>query len=179
MDRRTKVLFGIVILAAGGFVVDRIFTSLWWEPWKKTRDEIASVNQGLFRVNATLSDEPKAKKDWKKVRDLLDKPRKPDVQNNFIQHLGSICDKVGTTFDFQGAQQQRQGDFKEYVVDFKLKLSWEKYVDLLGELHNSKELLKPIRLHISSQYEKEDRMDVDVRVSTIEFDPVAQKTGAK
>lgn len=179
MDRRTKVLFGIVILAAGGFLADRVFTSLWWEPWKKTRDDIREVNQTLFRTNSILTDEPKAQKDWKKVRDLLDKPRKPDVQNNFLEHLGNISDKVGATFDFQGSQQQRQGDFKEYVVDFKLKLTWEKYVDLLGELHNSRELLKPIRINISSQYEKDDRMDVDVRVSTIEFDPVAQKTGTK
>ena len=179
MDRRTKVLFGIVILAAGGFLADRAFTSLWWEPWKKTRDEIRDVNQALFRTNSILTDEPKAQKDWKRVRDLLDKPRKPDVQNNFLEQLGNISDKVGATFDFQGSQQLRQGDFKEYVVDFKLKLTWEKYVDLLGELHNSRELLKPIRINISSQYEKDDRMDVDVRVSTIEFDPVAQKTGTK
>jgi len=179
MDRRTKVLFGIVILAAGGFVADRIFTSLWWEPWKKTRDEIREVNQALFRANSTLTDEPKVQREWKKVRDLLNKPRKPDVQNNFLEHLGAITDKVGATFDFQGSQVQRQGDFKEYVVDFKLKLPWEKYVDLLGELHNSRELLKPIRININSQYEKEDRMDVDLRVSTIEYDPVAQKSGAK
>ena len=30
MDRRTKVLFGIVILAAAGFVADKLVANLWF-----------------------------------------------------------------------------------------------------------------------------------------------------
>lgn len=179
MDRRTKVLFGIVIAAAAAFVADKLFMSLWWEPWKQTSAAIGEADLALYRVNAKLAEEAEAQKNWKKVRDLLEKGRKPDVQNHFLGHLGAICDKQRLTFDHQGTQVARQGDFKEYVVDMKLKLSWEKYVDLLGELHNSKELLKPIRINISSQYEKDERMDVDLRVSTIEFDPPPKKTGAR
>ena len=91
--------------------------------------------------------------------------------------VGQLCEKVGATFNYVSQQQGRQVDFKEYVVDFKLQLPWEKFVTLLEELHNSREFLKLIRLNIASQYEREDRMDVDLRVSTIEFDP--QRTGTK
>ena len=173
MDRRTKVLFGIVILAAAGFVADKLVVNLWWEPWKETRDKIAQVDKDLTRVNRTLKDEDKIRKEWKEVSVLLDKPRTPDVQNHFLEHLRQLCEKVGATFNYVSQQQGRQVDFKEYVVDFKLQLPWEKFVTLLEELHNSREFLKLIRLNIASQYEREDRMDVDLRVSTIEL------TGAK
>lgn len=179
MDRRAKVLSWIVLLAAAGFVADRLVASLWWEPWKTAREQIQDADRQLARLNGTLKGEEKAQKDWKKVRDLLAKQRTPDVQNHFVEHLAAICDKVGVENNMQQSPPGRQGDFKEYVVDTKLKLTWAQYLDLLVELHNSRELLKPIRINISSQYDKEDRMDVDLRVSTIEWDRVPQKTGVK
>jgi hypothetical protein len=179
MNRRTKVLFGVVILAAGGFMLDRLFTSLWWEPWKKTGEEIQEAERQLAKVNRTLAGEKKAKEEWDAIHKHLIKPRSPDVQNHFLEHLASICDKVGVENNMQGAQLGKQGDFKEYIVDTKLKLTWGQYVDFLGELHKSTELLKPLRININSVYEKEERLDVDLRLSTIEFDPVPQKAGAK
>lgn len=171
MSGRTKILFGVVLLAGAAFLVDKIVTNFWWEAWKKTRDEIVDVDRQLAPVHRTLKDEDKIRKEWRRVRDLLDKPRMPDVQNHFVEHLRQICEKIGATFDFLGGQQGRQGDFKEYVIDFKLKLPWDKFVGLLEEFHNSREFLKPVRINIASKYDKEDQLDVDFRVSTIEFDP--------
>jgi hypothetical protein len=179
VNRRTKVLFAIVIAVAAGFVIDKLVTSLWWEPWKKTRDDIADVDKSLARVIRTMRDEDKVRKEWKEVRNLLDRPRTPDVQNHFLEHLRQICEKVGATLNFTSGQPGRQGDFKEYVVDFKLQLTLEKFVSLVEELHNSREFLKLVRLNILSKYDKEDLMDLDLRVSTIEFDPAAQRAGAK
>ena len=169
MNRRTKVLFAVVLVAAAGFVVDKLATSLWWEPWKKTGDEIADVDKQLRGVNRTVAQEKRIAQEWKEIRDLLDKPREPDVQNHFLEHLRQICDKVGTTFNYTAVPPGKQGDFKEYVVDFKLQLTWDRYVSLVEELHNSRDLLRILKINIGSQYDREDRMDVDLKVSTIEF----------
>jgi hypothetical protein len=75
----------------------------------------------------------------------------------------------------ENPQPVQQGDFKEYIFDTKFKLTWAQYVDLLVELHKSTEFLKPIRMTVASQYEKEDRLDVDLEVSTIEYSPAPVK----
>ena len=179
MNRRTKVLLLVVVVAGAGFIVDQLFRSLWWNPWQKTQAEIRDADGALSKLKRTLLREEKAAKEWDKVKKLLDRRQGPDVENHFVQHLGTICDKVGVENSMSGGPAGRRGDFKEYIVDTKLKLTWAQYVDFLGELHNSRELLKPIRITLTSMYEKEDRMDADLRLSTIEFDRVPVKAGAK
>jgi hypothetical protein len=79
----------------------------------------------------------------------------PDVHTNFMTHLTEIFDKAGVVFDVSGTPQAvQQGDFKEYIFDTKFKLTWAQFVDLLVELHNSKEFLKPLRMNVVSAYEK-------------------------
>lgn len=177
MNRRTRVLLLIVIAAGAAFLGDQLFRGVWWTPWKKALADIRDADFAIARLKSTLQREDKVTKEWDKVEKLLKKQRAPDVENHFVEHLGNICEKVGVENSMQGTSQARRGDFKEYVVDTKLKLSWGQYVDLLAELNNSKELLKPVRITLNSQYDKEDRIDVDLRLSTIEFDPVAPKAG--
>jgi hypothetical protein len=183
MDRRTRVLIVVVIAAAGAFVLDKVFTSLWWDPWKKLSAEIRKTDQDLAAANVILSRRDAIQKEWKTVQGHLAKPRAPDVPNHFFSHLGAMCSRVGVTTDIQGIQggagQQQQGDFREYVYDVKFRLTWAQFVDLLLELHNSREFLKPIRIHISSQYEREDRLDLDLKVSTIEYAPAPAKAGTR
>ena len=53
------------------------------------------------------------------------------------------------------------------------------FVDLLAELHNSREFIKALHLSVVSKYEREERLDVTLRVATIEYAPQPAKTGAK
>jgi hypothetical protein len=179
MNRRTKVLFLIVVVAGAAFLGDQLFSGIWWSPWQKAQADIRETDAALAKLKSTLQREEKVSREWDKVKKLLDKPRTPDVENHFLEHLGAICSKMGLEPSMQGVTVGRRGDFKEYLVDTKLKLTWGQYVDLLGELNDSRELLKPIRITLNSQYEKEDRLDVDLRLSTIEFDPVPVKAGMK
>jgi len=180
MDRRAKILLVVVLAAAGAFVLDKAFTALWWSPWTKLTAEIRRVEQELAAAQVILSRREAIQKEWKTIRGHLGKPRAPDVPNHFFSHLGAMSTRVGVTTDIQGgAGQQQQGDFREYVYDMKFKLSWAQFVDLLLELHNSREFLKPIRVHISSQYEREDRLDLDLKVSTIEYAPAPAKAGTR
>ena len=84
---------------------------------------------------------------------------------------GEVARTAEVTFDIKGVREQQQGDFKEYVFETQIKLKWEQLGELLVALHNSREFLKPARVTVGSQYEKEERLDVDLKVSTIEYAP--------
>ena len=55
------------------------------------------------------------------------------------------------------------------------ELNWSQLVDLLRELHESREFLKPVRLGINSRYDKEGKLDLSLRVSTIAWAPPVKK----
>jgi hypothetical protein len=179
-DRRTKILALVTAIAAGAFVADKAFTFLWWEPWSKVNVEIQKTDLEVSKANATLAREALVRRDWNRVKARLDEPRTPDVHTHFLTHLGDVFEKTGVAFDVsENPQPSQQGDFKEYIFDTKFKLTWAQFVELLVELHNSKEFLKPLRMNIGSQYEKEDRLDLELRLSTIEYSPAPVKAGMK
>jgi hypothetical protein len=168
----------VVLLVGAGFVLDRLFLAPWLGRWEKLSEEIRRTEEAIQKARATLAREKAVRRDWEEVRALLAAERKPDVQNHFFAHLGEIAKRVGRNVDIQGTGRvQQQGDFKEYVYETRFKLTWEELVRLLVELHNSNEFLKPLRLSVASQYEREDRLDLDLRVSTLEYAPVPPKAG--
>ena len=180
MDKRTRVLVILAALVAGAFVLDKAVMALVVTPLQKINEDLTATEGQIRKANTALNSQETVTRNWNKIRDRLDQPHLPDVHTNFMTHLTEIFDKVGVVFDVSGTPQAvQQGDFKEYIFDTKFKLTWAQFVDLLVELHNSKEFLKPLKLTVSSQYEKEDRLDVDLRLSTIEYAPVPVKAGAK
>jgi hypothetical protein len=179
-DKRTKVL--ILITAAVGtlFLLDRGVTALVVDPWSTLSKEIVRTDAETQRAYQTLSGEEKVRRDWNKIRDRLDEPKTPDVHTSFLSHLGDLFQKVGVAFDVsENPQHQQQGDFREYIFETKFKLTWPQLVELLVELNNSREFLRPLKVSVISMYEKEDRLDVDLRLSTIEYSPTPAKAGPK
>jgi len=180
MDRRTKLLAIGAGVVVGLFLLDKAVSALVVDPWTRINQDLVKTENEIKKANATLNNEATVRRDWTKIRERLDAPRPPDVHTNFGAHLGDLFEKAGVLFDYaENPQPQQQGDFKEYIFDTKFKLSWAQFVDLLIELHESREFLKPLRITIGSQYEKEDRLDVDLKVSTIEYSPAPVKAGAK
>jgi hypothetical protein len=179
-DRRTKLLAIVAITALGLFLLDKAVSALVIDPWTKINLELAKTEAEIKKANTTLNQQDAVARDWAKVRDRLDQPRTPDVHTHFLTHLGDVFEKANVTFDVsENPQPQQRGDFKEYIFDTKFKLTWAQFVDLLVELHNSKEFLKPLRLSVGSQYEKEDRLDLELKVSTIDYSPAPVKAGPK
>ncbi len=169
MDKRTRLLVAVVGIVVVGFLLDKFLLSPWMEKWARLSDEIRTADADLQKAEAILGREDEVRKEWEKVQALLAKPRVPDVQNHFVAHLNEIWTEVGVTADVSiNDRPQQQGDFKEYVYEAKLKLPWDKLLKLLVELNNSREFVKVQRLGVTSQYEREDRLDVDLKVSTIE-----------
>lgn len=178
-DRRTQVLVGVVVAAGLAFAADRFFISKWWDGWKRLTDDIRKTDIEIAKAKAVLAREKRVFDEWAALRKKLD-ARPDDVPTHFMGHLGAICDRTGVSLDAtRSPQPQQNGDFKEYVYETRFKLTWEQFVGLLASLHNSREFLKTSRIAISSQYEKEPRLDLDLKVSTIEYAPLAQKPGTK
>ncbi|HLY09050.1 MAG TPA: hypothetical protein VKW04_07105 [Planctomycetota bacterium] len=179
-SKRTKVLAIVALAIVGLFLADKIVSALVIDPWTKISQDLAKTENEIRRANATLNSEDAVHRDWIKVRNRLDEPHVPDVHTSFLTHLGDLFEKVGVAFDVsENPQPQQQGDFKEYIFETKFKLTWAQFVDLLVELNNSKEFMKVLRISVLSQYEKEDRLDLDLKVSTIEYSPAPVKAGQK
>ena len=180
MDKRTRVLVIVTVVAALGFVLDKAVSALVLDPLQKIGDELTATEAQIKKANTALNNRDAVTRNWTKIRDRLDQPRLPDVHTNFMAHLNEIFDKAGVVSDISGTTQPvQQGDFKEYVFDMTFKLTWPQLVDVLVELHNSREFLKPLHLAVASQYEKEDRLDVELKLSTIEYSPAPVKAGGK
>ena len=180
MDKRRKILIVVTAVAGTAFLLDRAVSALVFEPLQKINLEITKTETEIKKANTVLNSEESVKRNWTKIRDRLDEPRPPDIHTNFLAHLGDHFEKIGVAYDVnENPQPQQQGDFKEYIFDTKFKLTWPQFVELLVELHNSKEFLKVLRMNIGSQYEKEDRLDLELRVSTIEYFPAPAKAGMK
>lgn len=180
MDKRRRILIVGTILAVAAFLLDKAVTALVLEPLQKINQEIAKTDAEIRKANTVVNTEETAKRNWTRIRERLDEPRPPDIHTNFLAHLGDHFEKVGVAYDVnENPQPQQQGDFKEYIFDTKFKLTWPQFIELLVELHNSKEFLKVLRMNVGSQYEKEDRLDLELKVSTIEYSPAPVKAGLK
>lgn len=180
MDKRRRILILVTIVAAGAFLLDKAVSALVLEPLQKINQDMTKTEADIKKANTVLNTEETVKRNWTKIRDRLDEPRPPDIHTNFLAHLGDHFEKIGVAYDVnENPQHQQQGDFKEYIFDTKFKLTWPQFVELLVELHNSKEFLKVLKMSVGSQYEKEDRLDVELRVSTIEYFPAPAKAGMK
>ena len=180
MDKRQRILVIATIAVAAAFLLDKAVSALVFEPLGRINTDLVKTENEIKKANTILNNQDVVTKNWNKVRDRLDLPRTPDVHTHFMTHLGDLFEKVGVVFDVSGTPQaQQQGDFKEYIFDTKFKLTWPQFVDLLVELHNSREFVKPLRMNIGSQYEKEDRLDVELKLSTVEYSPATAKTSPK
>jgi hypothetical protein len=178
MNPRTRILALAAAAAAGLFLMDKAASAFWFEPWAKVTADLAKADHEIAAARATLVQEKRYQDDWAKVLARLEKPRLPDVNTHFVSHLGDICKRVGVTPDVSGnPQPQQTGDFKEYAYETKFKLTWGQFVDLLAELHQSKEFVKVLKVGVASQYEREDRLDVELKLSTIEHSPAPAKNG--
>jgi Tfp pilus assembly protein PilO len=180
MGRHSKVLAIVLAVAVAGFLGDQLFLSPWLDTMKKRDADIARVQAEIARHKAVLAREKAVRQEWERLSALLTRKREPSIEAHFMTHLGDLCKKAGVSYDrIQNDRVVQQGVFKEYPYQTKFKLSWSELVRLLVALHNSPELLKPARVTITSLYEREPRIDLDLKVSTLEYEPLAAKNGTK
>ena len=179
MDKRTRILAILAGAAALFFIVDAMLTSLWLDPAAELSAKLEVVDAELDRANKIVARGNQTRSAWAMIQSRLDKPRNPDVPSHFHSHLDGLFGGAGLDPDIQASAPRQRDDFKEYSYEVRSELNWSQLVDLLRELHESREFLKPVRLGISSRYDKEDKLDLSLRVSTIAWAPVKKKKGRR
>lgn len=179
MDKRTRILAGVAVAAALIFVVDGVAGAIWFDPSADLSKKLQVVDAELEQAHVILARGDQIKKEWEEIRRWLDRPRLPDVPSHFHSHLDGLCGGAGLNPDIQASPPRQRDDFKEYAYEVRAELKWSQLVDLLWELHESREFLKPVRLGIDSRYDKEEKLALSLRVSTIAWAPEPKKKRRK
>lgn len=172
VDRQKLMVWGVAALAAA-FFVDRFYFTPWYDEMKKLRTDLEGVGRQLAVARATVATAPAVKAEWKVLNDRLARAKESDTLNEFVIGLGKLCADAGVSnLSTKPGREQKvgeRGEFIEYAVETNFQATWEPFVRLLYKIACEKEFLKVQRLVITSKYEKEDRLDVELRASTIEL----------
>ena len=179
MEKRTRILVGVALAAVLFFIVDGVAGAMWLDPSAELSKKLEAVDAELDRAHGILARSGQIKKEWAEIQNRLDRPRLPDVPNHFHSHLDDLFSAAGLDPDIQASPPRQRDDFKEYGYEVRSGLKWPQLVDLLGELHESRQFLKPVRLRIDSRHDKGERLELSLKVSTIAWSPVQKKTRRK
>lgn len=180
MSKRERTILIVVVSVIGLFLVDRF----WFSPFLEARADILKQREAeehrKDEYEAMIRQRSQRQADWRKVEAALKKQKEveTDALNHLVFNMVELTSKSGINLAVNGQGEQKTGAFREVYVETKFETDWEHLVDLLFAIHKSPELLRTRRIAIRSQYEKQAKLDVDLRVSTIEALPVAAK-GAK
>ncbi len=170
MDRQ-KLLVWIVLSAVGLWLFDQIYFGPWSDEMRKLGDETAKMRTQVEMARRTVAARREAAADWKAVEDRIGKGRESDaVVNEFVAGLQNLSGVVGLqNWSTKVGRGQKTGDFAEHAVETSFQAGWEAFVRLLWDLRGWKDFIRVQRFVITSKYEKENRLDVEMRVSTIEL----------
>jgi hypothetical protein len=169
MSSRERTL-GIATLAV---VVAAGVYAFWLSPFLGNADAIAAkrreLGQQKERYEAKLRQRPQKEKEWKALEASL-RQQGDDPSLNVISAMIDMTQKLDVNLSVSGQSQQKISDFREWAVETRVEAEHGKLVDLLSAIQESKDLLRVRRITVRSQYENEktQRLDVDLRVSTVE-----------
>jgi len=180
-EREKKIAAVTIALAALG-----VLYYFWYLPWSAKRVKIlearTSLRLQLQRSMTEIAAKPQVERVWKgmdaalKKQDSLD-----DTSLNLISTMITLTEKAGinlavngqTSQDVsasaaaKGATKASAKTFREVILETKFDCKWEQLVDLLAAVSESDDLLRTRRISIRSD-EKNSRLDVELRVTTIE-----------
>ncbi|MBI2933087.1 MAG: hypothetical protein HYY16_15695 [Planctomycetes bacterium] len=169
---RRRILAWSVAAIAAVWLIDRIFFTPWYEEMKRLRGEIEKARQQRAIAQATIQTRKSSVDEWKVLHERLARVPGSEARNDFVSGLEALSGLAGLqNWATKVGREQKIGDFIEYSVEGSFYATWEAFVRLLLEIHNWKDFLKVQRLSVTSKYEKENRLEVDLRVSTIEPAP--------
>lgn len=162
-----------------GVVGATLFTVVYLVPralaFAKIEKDMDKIRPSLQQARKTVQAKQAVEQEWNEVSSHLPYNKESETLNGFLIGLNVLQEVVDLkAWSTQPDRAQRVGDkseFTEYAVDTTFQTSWESFVRLMLELHNWEGPLRVQRLTVTSRYEKENRLDVHMRVSTIELAP--------
>ncbi len=172
--------WGVAALVAV-WAVDSFYLSPWLADMKKLGDDLNIMRSKVKVARVVVSQNTAVMAEWNAVRGKLARGNDADTLQDFLTGIQLMSGHIGlSNWSSKPGREQKIGEkgneFVEYAVETSFQASWKQFVDLLKELKGWKDFVKVQRLAITSKYEKDNRLDVEMRVSTIEL---ASAKGAK
>lgn len=171
MDRQ-RLLVVVVLSGAGLWLTLQLFVDPWWGEMKKLRQDVEKARGQIAAMKETIDRGPAWNAKWRKLNERLSRERESDTLSQFVMGVGKLCTDAGVQdLSTKTGREQKlgeRGEFVEYAVETTFKAGWPAFVELLKAVKKEKEFLRVQRLAVTSK-EKESRVDVEMRVSTIEL----------
>jgi hypothetical protein len=165
------MVIGILGLAAA-WLVDRLYVTPWWEEMKKSRADAEKVRGQIQAAKETLDQRPHYAAKWKALNTRLHPERETDTALEFVMGMGDLCSRAGVSnLSTKIGREQKlgeKGQFTEYAVETNFQATWHSLVKLLLAVDNEEAFLRVQRIAVTSR-EKEERLDVEMRVTTVEM----------
>ena len=181
MDRRQKILAGLVIVLLAGFMLDRFAVGPWLAAMGSVQKEIEQVRSDRVSAEEKAKREPEVAAEWNVYRERLKAVKSEEAANR----LASFVDQLIKKHDLKKSSLAPDPNprlvgnnaFREHALGATFQCSWEAFVRLLVDLYNTEDFVKIQRINIQSHYllEKESYLDVTLRLSTVA--PVANGGG--
>jgi hypothetical protein len=170
-DRQKLLAWGVMALA-GVWLTDQLYVSPWLAERRKLTTDIKATRDLVTAAEATLAHKAGVMARWKAIDERLGRARESDARNEFVAGMRVMAELVGLR-DWQWKEGREtktgaRGEFTEYAIVTNFKAGWEPFVRLLWELRTWKDFVRVQHLAVTSKYERENRLDVELRLSTIE-----------
>jgi hypothetical protein len=160
---------------AGLWLLDQTILTPWFEEWDRVSVEIIEKRDALESAEHLLKREVEAARDWRIIENQLTAEDRAATTDTLLVHMENLEQRAGVTMDITSDREVDRGDFSEINLEISLQTDISGLRNLLVELYNSEEFLRMSRLNVSAQpfdKKRKGRLDVGLRVSTIEYHPI-------
>lgn len=185
MSKRERTILIFALVVAGLYLLDLVVVGPWLERWDEVNRGIEKKREDLDEAEVLLMHEDAVQKEWRKLKNRLEAEDRAGTTETLLVHLDEIGRRAGVKEDIakiSPARWDRVGDFDEIGLEMLLETDIDGLRNLLVEMHNSNEFLKISRLTVNSQLGqrgKKDKLEVDLKVSTIELAPAGKGRNGK
>lgn len=182
MNEREKKIAIITGVLAALFIV----YWFWYLPWDAKRVALlgarGKLEQQLAETNKVIGQRRSAESAWKPLDAALKKQsEQEDVSLALIGDMIGLTQAAGMNLSVNNSHatdiangpvivrgNTRTPMYREHILETKFDGSYDQFLDLLSKISEADGLLRTRRVTIRSEYEKSPKLDVELRVTSIE-----------
>ncbi len=158
----------------------------WYLPWEQKRTELLKrrddLQKQLYDTDRIIGQRKATEAAWKPLDAALKKQsEQEDVSLALIGDMIGLTQSVGMNLSVNNSHandiangpvvergKTRTPMYREHILETKFDGTYEQFLDLLGKISDADGLLRTRRVTIRSEYEKSPKLDVELRVTSIE-----------
>jgi hypothetical protein len=175
-----------VAIVTGVLVALFIVYWFWYLPWEQKRTELLEARRKLESqlndTNRIIGQRKAAEAAWKPLDAALKKQsEQEDVSLALIGDMIGLTQSVGMNLSVNNSHasdiangpvvergKTRTPMYREHILETKFDGSYDQFLELLSKISDADGLLRTRRVTIRSEYEKSPKLDVELRVTSIE-----------